>query len=75
MVPSSMASHPGTEAEKHPHTMRLPPPCLTIGTMFLLWNVDVSITSVNETPVFQKVPLSTQNIILKGLRVINVFFW
>ncbi len=34
-----MASHPGPEAAKQPQTITLPPPCLTVGMMFFLWNV------------------------------------
>jgi hypothetical protein len=39
MVPSIKASQPGPEAAKHPQTVTLPPPpCLTFGMRFLLWN-------------------------------------
>jgi hypothetical protein len=38
MVISIKASHPGPEAVKHPQTITLPPPCLTFGMRFLLWN-------------------------------------
>ncbi len=31
MVPSIMASHPGSEAAKQPQTITLPPPSLTVG--------------------------------------------
>lgn len=37
MFPSVMASYPGTEAAKQPHTIILPPPCLTVGMMFFMW--------------------------------------
>ena len=36
MVPSIKASRPGPE---HLQTITLPPPCLTVGMRFLLWNV------------------------------------
>jgi hypothetical protein len=30
---------PGAEAAKHPQFFTLPPPCLTVGIRFVLWNV------------------------------------
>ncbi len=38
MVPSIMSSHPDPEAAKQPQTITLPPPCLTVGMMFILGN-------------------------------------
>ena len=38
MVPSIKANSPGPEAAKHSQNITLPPPCLTIGIRFLLWN-------------------------------------
>lgn len=38
MAPSVMASHPGSEVVKQPQTITLPPLCLTVGMMFLLWS-------------------------------------
>ncbi len=35
MVPSMMASHPGPEAAKQPHTITLPAPRLTVGMLVL----------------------------------------
>ena len=37
MVPSIKTSRPGPEAAKHLQTVT-PPPCLTVGMRFLLWN-------------------------------------
>jgi hypothetical protein len=38
MVPSIKASRPGPEAAKHPKTITLPLPCLTVGIRVLPWN-------------------------------------
>ncbi len=38
MVPSIMASRPGSEAAKQPQTITLPPPCLIVDMMFFLCN-------------------------------------
>lgn len=34
------------EAAKHPHTVILPPPCLTAGLMFLLWDAVLKVVSL-----------------------------
>ncbi len=47
MVPSIMASHPGPEAAMQPQTITLPPPCLTVGMMFV-----TSINVLVGVPVF-----------------------
>ncbi len=55
MVPSITASHPGPEAAKQPQTITLPPPCLTAGMMFILWNhVLVLCQMQRDTHTFQK---------------------
>ncbi len=55
MVPSITASHPGPEAAKQPQTITLPPPCLTAGIMFILWNpVLVLCQMQRDTHTFQK---------------------
>ncbi len=60
-----MASRSGPEAAKQPQTITLPPPCLTVGMMFFLWN-----------PVknFSFCRISPQNICPKVLGMIKIFF-
>ncbi len=72
MVPSIMASHPGPEAAKQPQTITLPPPWLTVGMMFFLWNAVL----VSHTPskMFNFCFISPQNICPKVLRIIKIFF-
>ena len=50
MVPSIMASRPGPEAAKQPQTITLPPPCLTVGMMFLLWNAVLVLRKMKWDP-------------------------
>jgi hypothetical protein len=35
IIPSILTSFPVPADEKHPHSMMLPPPCFTVGMMFL----------------------------------------
>lgn len=37
MLPSTLTSLPGSAAEKHPHSMMLPPSCFTAGMVRLWW--------------------------------------
>ncbi len=37
IFPSIATSHPVPAAEKHPHSMMLPPPCFTVGTVLDRW--------------------------------------
>ncbi len=55
MVPI-MASRPGPEGAKQPQTITLPPPCLTVGMTFFLWN-GWFYARCNGTHTFQKVKL------------------
>ena len=54
MVPSIMASRPGPEAAKQPQTITLPPPCLTVGMMFLLWNAVLALRQMERDPCLSK---------------------
>ena len=38
ILPSIFTSLPGPAAEKHPHGTMLPPPCFTVGMVFLWWH-------------------------------------
>ncbi len=76
MVPSIMASRPGPEAAKQPQTITLPPPCLTVGMMFFLWNVVLVLHQMQQdTPSkkFNFCRISPQNICPKFLGIIKIF--
>ena len=49
-----MASRPGPEAAKQPQTITLPPPCFTIGMMFLLWNAVLALRQMERDPCLSK---------------------
>jgi hypothetical protein len=49
MAPPTKASHPGPEAEKNPHTITQPPPCLTVGMRILVWNAIIYVNYLYAT--------------------------
>ncbi len=59
-------------------TIKLPPPCLTVGMMFFLWNAVLILTPdvTGHTPSkkFNFCLIGPQNICLKVLGIIKIFF-
>ncbi len=78
MVPPIMASRPGPEAAKQPQTITLPPPCLTAGMMFFLWNavlvLQPDLTGHTPSKKFNFCRTSPHNICPKVLGIIKIFF-
>lgn len=50
MVTSITTNHPGSKAAKHPHAITQPPPCLSPGMRFYLWNAALAFWQMFQHP-------------------------
>ncbi len=77
MVPSIWQVVQVLKLQSSPRPSQLPPPCLTVGMMFFLWNAVLIYARCNRTTPSKKFNfclISPQNICPKVLGIIKIFF-